>query len=77
LSGGLPSGSPGSLGSPFPELPSPKSSSPGMPSIEPCRSSSAVLSELRLLVFGVARGGMCVPNAMPGIVPAFLVFQVF
>jgi hypothetical protein len=35
-----------------------------------------VLPDLCLLVVGAVRGGMCVPNAMPGIVPAFLEFLV-
>ena len=41
--------------------------------MEPHRSSSAVLSELRL---GVGRAGICAPNAMPGIDLAFLEFLV-
>ena len=54
-----------SPGSPFPApLLSSEPSSPGAPLMEPRRSSSAVLSELHL---GVARAGMCAPNAMPGI----------
>ena len=45
----------------------------GAPLMDPRRSLSAVLSELRL---GVARAGMCAPNAMPGNDPAFLEFLV-
>ena len=45
----------------------------GAPLIEPHGSSSAVLSELCL---GVGHAGICAPNAMPGIDPAFLEFLV-
>ena len=45
----------------------------GAPLMEPRGSSSAVLSEFHL---GVGRAGICAPNAMPGIDPAFLEFLV-
>ena len=34
------------------------------------------LTDLHLLVFSTVHRGMCVPNAMPGSVPAFLEFLV-
>ena len=48
-----------------------------MPFNEPWGLSLTVLSELHLLVVvGAVREGTCVPNAMPGVSPAFLEFLV-
>ena len=71
----FPTGAP-PFGSPFPVPPSPKSSSPGTPFKEPQGLSLTVLSELCLLVVSAVHWGMCVLNAMPGVVPAFLEFLV-
>ena len=69
-----PSSSGSSSRSPFPAPSlSLEPSSPGAPLMKPRGSLSVVLLELRL---GVARAGMCAPNAMPGIYLAFLEFLV-
>ena len=70
------SGSSGLLGSPSPGPPSLNSSSLGILFKEPWGSSLGVLLDLLLLFFGAVHRGMCVLNAMPGFVLAFLEFLV-